>query len=171
MPSSPVFDVVKTKRAVRSFTDDPLPDEVAARILQAGRLSGSAKNTQPWHFIAVRNCETLAALSACGAFAGHMAGAALGVALVTEDPFYRLTVSFDLGRATQNMMLTAWEMGVCSVMATIYQPDQARDILGVPPEFTIPWCISFGYPAVPVDRPPRKSGRLPADEVIHWDTW
>lgn len=167
----PIYDAVKGMRAVRAFSVEPLPEEAVARILNAGRLAGSAKNMQPWHFVAVQQRETLQALAACGAFAGHLAGAALGVALVTADPFYRLSVPFDLGRAAQNMMLAAWELGIGSVMATIYRPDQAREILGVPPEYTIPWCISFGYPAEPQDRPPRKGGRRSAEEVIHHEKW
>ena len=171
MTDSSVYNAVAAKRAVRQFTDEPLPDAVVERIVNAGRLSGSAKNMQPWHFIAVQEREALEALSACGAFAGHLSGAALGIALVTADPFYRLTVPFDLGRATQNMMLTAWEQGVGSVMATMYHPDRARAILDVPDDYTIPWCISFGYPAVDVDRPPRKEGRRGADDVVHWERW
>jgi nitroreductase len=166
-----VFDTIKGTRAVRAFTAEPLPEEAVTRILNAGRLSGSAKNMQPWHFVAVQNRDTLRALAECGAFAGHLAGATLGVALVTPDPFFRLTVPFDLGRAAQNMMVAAWELGIGSVMATIYQPDRAREALGVPPDFTIPWCISFGYPAESQDRPARKGGRRAAEEVIHMEKW
>ena len=169
--ASPVFETVKAKRAVRDFKPEPLPEDVVRRILDAGRLAGSAKNMQPWHFIAVQRRETLAALSECGTHAGHLKGAALGVALATPDPYYRLTVPFDLGRTTQNMMLVAWELGVGSVMATMYRPDRAAAILGVPPGFVVPWCISFGYPAQPVDRPARKGGRHSADEVIHFEQW
>jgi nitroreductase len=168
---SQVFDVIRAHRAVRQFRDEPLPDDAIHQILEAGRLAGSAKNSQPWHFVAVQDRETLRALSTCGAYAGHLAGAALGVALVTEDPFSRLSVPFDLGRAAQNMMITAWSLGIGSVMATLYQPDKAADILGVPASHTIPWCISFGYPADPTERPPRKGGRRPREEVIHWERW
>lgn len=170
MPSQ-IFDLIKSKRAVRLFREEALPAEVVQQVLEAGRLSGSAKNTQPWHFIAVQRRDTLEALSKCGAYAGHLTGAALGVALATEDPFRRLTVPFDLGRATQNMMLTAWSLGVGSVMATIYQPDRACEILSVPTTHTIPWCISFGYPADPTVRPARKGGRRSADEIIHRERW
>lgn len=166
-----LFDFVKTKRSVREFDSRPIPSEVTQRILTAGRLSGSAKNMQPWHFVAIEKRETLVALSKCGTFAGHLAGAALGVALVTTDPFLRLSVPFDLGRASQNMMLTAWAEGIGSEMATIYQPDQARAILGVPDGFSIPWCISFGYPAQAAQAPARKAGRRAPEEVFHFEKW
>ncbi len=166
-----LFELVRTKRAVREFKDEPIPDEIVRQILEAGRLSGSAKNMQPWHFVAVRGRETLKSLSKCGAYAGHLAGAALGVVMVTASPFLRLTVPFDLGRAAQNMMLTAWAAGVGSEMATIYRSDEAREILGVPPDYVIPWCISFGYPAQELSRPARKGGRRAAEEVIHYERW
>jgi nitroreductase len=156
---------------VRQFRDERLPADVVSRILEAGRLSGSAKNQQPWHFVAVQERPTLQALATCGAYAGHLAGAALSVALVTHDPHERISVPFDLGRAAQNMMLTAWSLEVGSVMATIYQPGRACEILGVPPEMTIPWCISFGYPAETQTRPPRRGGRRSAAEVIHIERW
>ncbi len=168
---STLFELVRSKRAVREFSDKPLPPELVRQILDAGRLSGSAKNMQPWHFVANERKETLAALAKCGQWATHLAGASLGVALVTADPFLRLTVPFDLGRAAQNMMLTAWAAGVGSEMATIYRPDQAREILGVPEGYNIPWCISFGYPANQETRPARKGGRRTADEVIHFEKW
>ena len=166
-----LFELVKSKRSVREFSDKPIPTEIVHRILDAGRLSGSAKNMQPWHFVAIEKRETLAALAECGAFAAHLANARLGVALVTPNPFLRLTVPFDLGRASQNMMLTAWAEGIGSEMATIYRPDRAREILGVPDGFTIPWCISFGYPAQSEQPPARKGGRRSADEVFHFETW
>ena len=166
-----LFELVKSKRSVREFADKRIPETVVRQILDAGRLAGSAKNMQPWQFVAIERRETLAALSQCGTFAGHLAGAGLGVALVTGDLFLRLTVPFDLGRAAQNMMLTAWAEGIGSEMATIYQPDRAREILGVPDGYLIPWCISFGYPAKPEQPPARKGGRRSAEDVFHFETW
>jgi nitroreductase len=166
-----VFNILKTTRSIRKFSGEALPEDLVRLILEAGRLAGSAKNLQPWHFIAIQNRGTLEQLSRCGSFAGHLAGASLGVALSTADPFARITVPFDLGRAAQNMMISAWSHGVGSVMATIYQPDRARQILNVPSDYTIPWCISFGYPGETQERLPRKGGRKTADEVIHWEQW
>jgi len=78
-----ISDAIRTKRAVRQFKDQALPEESVRAVLNAGRRSQSSKNTQPWQFIAVRGKETLKALSECGTYAGHLAGAALGVAILT----------------------------------------------------------------------------------------
>jgi len=171
-----VYQAIRTNRSVRQFADRPVSREDIERIVHAGRLSGSAKNTQPWQFIAVTERETLRGLSECGPWCGHLAGAAFGVVLTVDDLHEppTLTTPFDLGRAAQNMILAAWEMGIGSCMATIYETQRARDLLSVPAERAIPWAISFGYPAPeadPRDRPPRAAGRKALDEVLRWERW
>lgn len=167
-----IHSAIRTRRAVRDFTGQPIPDDVLRGILNAGRLAGSAKNKQPWRFIAVRDRDTLQALSECGTYAGHLAGAAVGVAIVTPDPALRWSMMFDAGRAAQNMVLQAWEHGIGSVMATIYEPERARELLKFPDDWHIRVAISFGYPAQdPTARPPRKGGRHTLEEVVHWDAW
>jgi nitroreductase len=168
-----VLEATRTKRAVRSFEDRQLPESVIHKILNAGRRAQSAKNMQPWHFIAIQNKETLKALSELGDFAGHLAGAALGVAIITPHPDQRFSVMFDAGQAAAYMQLTAWELGVGSCLATIYQPDRARELLGFPNDLHIRIAISFGYPSAELNnpRPPHKHGRRKSAEVIHFDKW
>lgn len=168
-----VLEATRTKRAVRSFEDRQLPESVIQKILNAGRRAQSAKNMQPWHFIAIQNKETLKALSELGDFAGHLAGAAVGVAIITPHPDQRFSVMFDAGQAAAYMQLTAWELGVGSCLATIYQPERARELLGFPNDLHIRIAISFGYPSVESNNllPPRKHGRRKFEEVIHFDKW
>jgi len=163
-----IYELVKTKKAVRIFSDKPIPDEIARKILDAGRMSGSSKNTQPWHFIAVRDREKLVALSKTGDYAGHLAGAALGVFIVTDRPEGR--GEYDFGRTTQNMMLVAHGEGIGSVVAAIYRPDDAATILNVSGGYRVAWGISFGYPAEGF-QPAQMGGRHSLDEIVHWDTW
>ena len=98
-----VSDAIRLKRAVRKFKDEPLPEEVMAAILNAGRRAQSSKNTQPWHFIAITDKAILKDLSECGEWAGHLAGAALGVALLSENPEEKFQRMFDLGQATTHV--------------------------------------------------------------------
>ncbi len=166
-----VYDAIHSKRAVRTFLDQPLTEGQIQRILNAGRLAQSSKNMQAWHFIALTDKDRLKALSQLGVFAGHLAGAALGVAIITPDPAIRFNVMFDSGQAAAYMQLAALEMGIGSCLATIYQREEARRLLGFPEDFHIRIAISFGYPADQTRRPPRPTGRRPFDEVIHWNTW
>jgi nitroreductase len=171
-----VSEAIKTNRSVRQFSDQPVSHADIERIVNAGRLSGSAKNRQPWQFVVVTERATLQALSACGPWCGHLAGAAFGVVLIVENLHEppTLTTPFDLGRTGQNMILAAWEIGVASCMATIYEPDKARAALNIPNHMDVPWALSFGYPhpdADPRRRPPRKEGRRALGEVVHWERW
>jgi len=168
-----VSDAIRTKRAIRKFQDKPLPDDVIHTILNAGRRAQSSKNEQPWQFIAIRDKSILKALSECGSWAGHLAGAALGIAILTPDPTAKFQTMFDAGQAAAFMQLAAWELGVGSVPASIYEPEKAREILGFPAEWYLRIALSFGYPAEEgkLSAPPKKGGRRSLEEVVHWDTW
>ncbi len=168
-----VSDAIRTKRAVRVFEDRPLPEQAAHHILNAGRRAQSAKNIQPWHFIAIRDKSILKALSELGTWAGHLAGAALGVAIITPHPDTRFSVMFDAGQLAAFMQLAAWELGIGSCLATIYETEKARDLLGFPKDMEIRVALSFGYPvdADLLTRQPKKGGRRSLDEVIHWEKW
>ncbi|MCA1647193.1 MAG: nitroreductase family protein [Chloroflexi bacterium] len=124
---------VRTVRSVRRFSTRPIGGAVLLDILDVARWTGSSKNTQPWHLIAVRDAGTLATLATCGPFAGHLAGANAAIVLVMDDGNRR----FDEGRLAQNVMLAAWAHGVGSCIASIYPEannKRARDLLSVPAE-------------------------------------
>jgi len=168
-----VSDAIRMKRAVRKFQEKPLPDDVIQSILNAGRRSQSSKNDQGWQFIAIRDKAILKALSETGTYAGHLAGAAVGVAIVTPNPEGKFQDLFDAGQAAAYMQLAAWELGVGSCLASIYEPEKAREILGFPPDWHLRIAISFGYPAEQekLSAAPKKGGRRSLEEVVHWDKW
>ncbi len=168
-----VSEAIRTKRAIRKFQDKPLPVEIVHAILNAGRRSQSSKNEQTWQFIAIRDKSILKALSECGQWAGHLAGAALGVAILTPDPEGKFQIMFDAGQAAAFMQLAAWELGVGSVPASIYEPEKARQILGFPTEWHLRIALSFGYPLDEerLSAAPKKGGRRSLEEIVHWDTW
>jgi nitroreductase len=175
-PRSPVWDAISGKRAIRAFSAEPLAEEHLDRILRAGRHAGSSKNRQRWTFIVCRDRGHLEELSSVGPFAGHLAGAAAAIALVTPDPRRPdagRSILFDLGLAAENMMLAAWELGIGSVPATVYEPELAQRLLGYPDGQWCEYILSFGYPADRGDltRPPRKGGRRPLDEVVREERW
>jgi len=168
-----VSDAIRLKRAVRKFQDKPLPDEVIHAILNAGRRSQSSKNIQAWQFIAIRDKSILKELSQCGEWAGHIAGAAVAVAILTPDPMEKFQILFDAGQSAAFMQLAAWELGVGSCPASIYEPEKARAILGFPAEWHLRVALSFGYSAEEevLSATPKKGGRKLLDEVVHWDRW
>ena len=171
-----VWKAVRSKRAIRRFADRPLEPDHLERILNAGRRAHSSKNQQRWAFVVCQDREHLRELSKVGPYAGHLAGAAVGIALVIPDPQVAdapLSVLFDIGQAADSMMLVAWELGIGSVPATVYEHDLAQRLLGYPDGQHCEFLLSFGYPADPADmtRPPKAGGRLPLDDVVHWERW
>lgn len=168
-----VSDAIRTKRAVRKFQDKPLPEDMIHAILNAGRRSQSSKNEQGWQFIAIRDKSILKALSETGTYAGHLAGAALGVAILTPNPEGKFQDLFDAGQVAAYMQLAAWELGVGSCIASIYEPEKAGEILGFPSAWHLRIALSFGYPLdeEKLSAPPKKGGRKPLEELVHWDRW
>jgi nitroreductase len=165
-----VADAIRTQHAIRQFTDQPVPEEAIRAILDAGRRAQSSKNSQPWNFVVIRDRGALQGLSKCGMWASHLAGAAFAVALISPDPQTKWQVAFDLGQAAANMQLAAWELGLGSCLAAIYELETARYILGVPADMHFDVALSFGYPAGA--RPqPKAGGRKALEAVVHWEKW
>ena len=168
-------ELIKSLRSVRLFSQREIPDDVLLDILEAGRWTGSAKNTQPWDLIVVKKRESLAALAQCGRYAGHLATATLAIALVMrgEDA----PTLMDEGRLMQNLMLGAWAHGVGSCIASIYPAEneqRARELLGIPHDRHLRTMLSIGYPAGPEalrlpENAPIPRGRRAIADVVSWE--
>ena len=137
---------VVSKRDVRRYSERPLSEDLVRRILDAGRVTGSAQNRQPWRFIVVQDGREQLARAVYEP--GNVAGAALVVALAIHG---RGPTGFDAGRVAQNMMLAAWNEGVGSCPNGIAEPEPLPDLLGLREDETVSIVLSFGYPARPVD--------------------
>lgn len=163
-----VSEAIQTKFAVRLFSETPVPEADILHILEAGRRAQSSKNSQPWQFVVVRDREMLEKLSQLGDYAGHLAGAAFAIVLVSPDATYWRGV--DLGQAGAYLQLAAWEKGIGSCIAAFYHPDKARAVLGIPDNYDCQFALSFGYPA-PEHKNAKMGGRKPIDEIVHWEKW
>ena len=166
-----VFDAISSQRAVRRFDARPLPVEGLQRILEAGRLAPSSKNEQRWAFVVCADREHLRELSRIGDYADHLAGAAAAIALVVpeaEEGWERESIAFDLGQCAQTMMLAAWEQGIGSVHAAVYDEPLTRRLLGYPDGFRCDVLLSFGYPA---RAPGPPSDRKPLESLVHRERW
>ena len=171
-----VWTAIITQRAVRDFSDRPIPDGALERILEAGRRAPSSKNTQPGEFVVVTERDRLRRLAEVGIYAGHLADATVAVAFVTEDPGNPEALAkilYDVGHATQSMMLVAVELGIGSVHAAVYDRQLAAEILGLPAGRRCDFALSLGYPARAglLDEPRRKIPRRPLAEVLHRESW
>ena len=152
---------VASKREVRAYADTPIPDEIVSRILDAGRLAGSSRNTQQWEFVVVESAR--AELAAAVYAPGNVLGATLVVAIVGG------AFGMDVGRCAQNMMLAAWNDGVGSCPNGVADADAATRICGG----EVKAILSFGYPEKPRDPQSRtadewsaKANRKSLDELV-----
>jgi nitroreductase len=168
------WDVLTSRRNVRTYQDQPLPHEELRRILEAGRRAPSARNRQPWDFVLVTDPDRLRELSQVWRGAGHVAGSAATIVLVAQiqdDPDQRDRMRFDLGQAAMAMMLAAADLGIGSGHADVSDQERAREILGIPGDRFCALMLALGRPA---DRPLRPIGRpdrRPFDDVVHLGRW
>jgi len=160
------FEAVRTVLAVRSYQDKPVPDAVVRRIVEAGRLTGSGMNGQPWHFIVVRDGETLRRLGALASSGAYVAQAPLAIVVATEKT--RFAVS-DASRAIQSMLLTAWADGVGSNWVGFGGLEKVKAVLAIPAGLDVLAILPFGYPARAVGR--GKKQRKPLREVAHLERY
>jgi len=169
------WQAINTVRVVRDFADRSLEPGHLDRILNAGRRAGSSKNEQRWAFIVVSNRDRLRELAAVGRYAGHLAGAPTAIALVSPEASgpRGASVMWDLGRAAQNMVLAAWELGIGSVPATVYDHELASRLLGLPADQRCDFLLSFGYPADPavLSAPNRAGGRVTLETIVRTERW
>ena len=161
-----VFDAIRTLLAVRAYKDTPIPDDVVRRIVEAGRLTGSGMNRQPWHFIVVRDKNTLWRLGSLASSGSYTAQAPLAVVVAIDKT--RFAVS-DASRAIQSILLTAWADGVGSNWVGFGGLEQVKDLLGLPAGLEVLAILPFGYPARPVGR--GKKQRKPLREVAHLERY
>jgi len=156
-----VFGAVRTVLAVRSYTDKHVPREVVARIVEAGRLSASSENRQPWHFVVVEERATLQAIGKILTYGGYAAEASFAIAVFIEKES-RFARS-DGSRAIQNMILTAWSEGVGSNWTGFGTMPAIEQLLGAPESFVGLAVVPFGYPAEKLGR--GHKDRKPLGEV------
>src|SRR5579859_1234254 len=156
-----VIEAIRTVLAVRRFREQKVPAEIVRRIVEAGRLSASGSNRQPWHFIVVEQRKTLDALGTAMRTGPYIADAALAIAVMIERDS-KLGVS-DGSRAIQNMILAAWADGVGSNWVGFGPMPAAEKLLEAPAAYHGLGIVAFGYPAAKIGR--GKKNRKPIGEV------
>ena len=161
---------IASKRDWRNFADRPIPDDVATRILDSGRLAGSASNKQHWRFVVVESDDLKRQVAEAVYAETNVTGAALVVGIVAPEGDLP---TFDSGRASQNMMLAAWNEGVASVPNGMPDAAKMAELLGAGEGERVVIVLSFGYPSREQDPKSRsaeewsgQAKRKPLDELV-----
>jgi nitroreductase len=157
-----VFEAIRTVLAVRTYQETAVPPEVVERIVEAGRLTGSSRNGQPWHFIVVENRDTLRQIGAVARTGPYVAQAPLAIVVVIDKTQFAVS---DASRAIQSMILAAWAEGVSSNWVGFMGPDEVKPLLGIPDALDVLAILPFGYPAQAAGQ--GKKERKPLSEVAH----
>jgi nitroreductase len=170
------YKAIITKRDTRAYTEQAIPDDVLERIVQAGRMAGSSKNTQPIRLVVVRNLDWLKEIAECGTFSQPLLGAQAGIAVCAAPD----GSDFDAGRAAQNMMVAAWNEGIASCPTSVHNQPCIREKLKLPQDVEdeatgrVGWravvILALGYPRPDV---PMSMGRkrIAPEEYAHREVW
>ena len=138
-----VFEAVRTLLAVRSYRGTPVPEESIRRIVEAGRLTASSMNGQPWHFIVVQNRDALRQLGTLARTGPYVAQAPLAIVVaIDKTPF----AASDASRAIQTMLLTAWSEGLGSNWVGFGGLEATKPLLNIPDNMDVFAILPIGYP-------------------------
>jgi nitroreductase len=168
------WDAIRSRRNVRSYSEQAIAPQDLDQILEAARRTPSAGNQQSWDFVVCTDREQLAQLAKVWRSAGHVARSAATIALIAPNPDdarSRDLVQYDLGQATMSIMLAAADLGIGSAHAAVSDQELARRLLGFPEDRFCAWLISLGTPA---DRPLtliERPDRRPFTDVVHRGHW
>jgi nitroreductase len=156
------FEAVRTLLAVRRYQDRPVPEAIVRRIVEAGRLTGSGMNQQPWHFVVVQDRERLRRLGAVARSGPYVAQAPLAIVVAVDKTRFAIS---DASRAIQSMLLTAWSEGVGSNWVGFGGLGEVNALLEIPAKIDVLAILPFGYPVDPIGR--GKKQRKPLRAVAH----
>lgn len=168
-------DAIRTRRSVRKYEEDQVPDEQIKQVLEAARYAASWANKQGWQILVLKDAGIRAKLS--GVLEGNPGARAVQNAPVTMvvcmDPEASGTMKgkeyymVDAGILMDHLMLEAADLGLGTVFIGMFDEDKVREVLGVPDPYRIVGITPLGKPAkMPGERP-----RMELDEIVHWDRW
>jgi len=158
---------------IRQYTSDRVPDDVVEQLLELARWTGSSRNGQPWHFIVVRDNESLRKIARLRPNINWVAEAPLGIAIVL-DGASQLGEAYDEGRVTERLLTGATMLGYGGGVAWFGEPQhqaEAKRVLGIPDERTARQIVTIGRARSKEDPRPmaRARGRKPLSEVASYE--
>jgi nitroreductase len=162
-----------TRRSIREYTPQAVPDELVQELLEAAMQAPSAGNQQPWHFVLLDAREQLQALADVLPFGKNLQSAPLGVAVCADVKSARYPDYWvqDCSAATQNLLLAAHALGLGAVWLGVYPLEErvagVKRLLGLP-EQIVPLClVALGYPMVKSEPPDKRFN----EARVHHNHW
>ncbi len=143
-----ILEVIKGRRSIREYRKDPVPEDLVSKILEAGRWASSANNSQPWHFIVLRDKEVKRRVADVTTYGDFLADAPLGICVVIDPKASSHPVE-DGATATYSMLLAAHALGLGTCWIGSYgssYEERVKEILNIPKEKRVLSIISLGFP-------------------------
>jgi nitroreductase len=162
------IDLILQRRSIRKYSNEPVPEEVKAKILEAGRQAPSAVNVQPWHFVVVDDPAVNERLASTGRFRPFVRDCAFVVVGVYKslNPVAKRWGRVDTVIALQSMVLAAQVQEVGSCWIGDLSGD-LKGLLGIPKRAEIVALVSFGIP----DEEPGPKAKKDPEEIFHHNRW
>ena len=146
-----VFEAIRSRRSIRKYRKDPVPEDLVLKILDAGRWAPSASNLQPWSFIVLRDEEVKRKVAEATSYGKFLVDAPLGIAVVIDPRVSHRSGGVEDGAiATQNMLLAAHALGLGTCWIGSYNSgyeEKVKGILNIPKKHRLLSIISIGFPA------------------------
>ncbi|MDZ4730141.1 MAG: nitroreductase family protein [Xanthomonadales bacterium] len=165
-----LLEEIRNVRQSRKFTDELVTDDQLATLLEVAQWTGSSQNTQPWHFIVIRDKDQLRKVSEVrGDAIKWVATAPLAIALVISAKG-EISGAFDEGRVTERLMIAARMLGLGAGTAWYGDDTQraaAKELLGIPAELSARSMVVIGHPAPGAQS--SGGGRKPLSELVSYD--
>jgi len=167
-----VMEAIRRRRSVRSYRKDPVPDEKLKKILEAARLAPSARNSQNWKFVVVRDAARRKELAKAAADQYFVGEAPVVIAAVALQPEYVMrcevpAYAVDLAIAVDHMTLVAVKEGLGTCWIGAFYQDEVKRILNIPREYKVVALLPLGFPA---DTPGEKY-RKPLNEIVCYEVF
>jgi nitroreductase len=158
---------------IRQYAPDTVPDDVVAELLELARWTGSSRNSQPWHFVVVRDKESLRKISALRPNINWAASAPLGIAIVL-DGASPMSESYDEGRVTERLLTGATLLGYGGGVAWFGEAEhqaEAKRVLGIPEGLIARQIVMIGRAVSKEDPRPYgpARGRKPVSELVSFE--
>jgi nitroreductase len=162
-----VIETITTRRSIRKYKSEPIPEKDLKIILEAAQQAPSAGNKQPWKFIVVRDNETkkkLAEKARKQLWIGDAGVVIAALAMDKKDPsIYERWAERDVMTAVEHMVLTAWELGYGTCWIGAFEQNDIKEELDIPKEMTVISLLPIGVP----DQKPEPRGRKAFEEIFH----
>lgn len=168
-----VFEAVRTRRSIRKYLDKTVEKDKLLKVLEAARLSPSANNNQPNHFVVISDKATLESLLPAYTREWFIKAPIVIVACSYADKAWSRMDGesywkVDAAIAVENMMLVAHEAGLGTCWVAAFDETKVKEVLGIPKEMRLIALLPLGYPA---EEKEKVTDRKPLDKIIHYEHW